>query len=113
MPSAFIEMLNDITAPAAQDTPRLLTAVLADKLGIAVEDIPEQVGVAWVADAFGLDATSVQTAIRRKRLPATKLAGTETKKRGTWLIRPGDALLIWGYRLDPDYPTKKGGATDV
>lgn len=55
-------------------------------------EVPELVDSAWVARTFGLTPTAVQTAVRKGYLPAMRVGKT-------FVIRPEDAVLLWGWRL--------------
>ncbi|BBY99638.1 hypothetical protein MFAL_31050 [Mycolicibacterium fallax] len=55
-------------------------------------ELPEKVGVTWIADLFGLTRRGVITAVESGRLPALKVGNT-------WAIDPRDALRLWGWRL--------------
>ncbi|MCB1258436.1 MAG: hypothetical protein KDB26_15100 [Microthrixaceae bacterium] len=55
-------------------------------------ELPEIVGSDWCAETFGITTAAVGAAIRDGRLPAERL-------RSVWVIKPKDALLLWGHRL--------------
>lgn len=60
-------------------------------------DIPDRVTVAWVSQHFGISGTSVRHAIKVGKLPAQSVGGTA--RTTVYLVRPEDALMLWGNRL--------------
>ncbi len=50
------------------------------------------------AQVFGLSTGTVLHAIHNGKLPAEHV-GTGNRRAAAWLIRPRDALFIWGHRL--------------
>lgn len=83
---------------AAITTPRpteALQRVMHDVLGGV--DVPEYVNAVWIARVFGLDQTTVRNAIAVGKLPAFRARVNGRMSR--YAIRPGDALLIWGWKL--------------
>lgn len=84
--------------PAIVEPPRAeLRATLEGFLG---DGIPQDVTVPWICAAFGVTAKSVRYAIKTGKLPHRRV---ESMSGGTslYLIRPEDAMLLWGYRLMP------------
>ncbi|ORA77588.1 hypothetical protein BST28_17450 [Mycolicibacter kumamotonensis] len=73
-----------------------MRAILRD----AMDDdrIPEYAGTGWVAENFGVSRSRVFAAIHAGKLPATRLKNESQKE--SFLIRPEDAALLWGYLLD-------------
>lgn len=70
-----------------------------DRLAAAVlpSDAPEEVGVGWIVEHFGVSPATVTHRIRTGALPARAIPG-----RGSsvfYAIRPEHAAAIWGHRL--------------
>lgn len=59
--------------------------------------VPDTVGVRWVAQVFGISRRAVLQAIRAGTLPATRDGDGRCEQ---WSIKPSDAVLRWGYRLN-------------
>ena len=55
-------------------------------------EVPELVSSAWCAKTFGIAPATVSVAVREGRLPAVKIGKS-------YVIRPEDALPLWGHRL--------------
>ena len=55
-------------------------------------ELPELVSSGWCADTFGITQDAVNLAVRQGRLHATKIGRT-------YVIKPQDALGLWGHRL--------------
>jgi hypothetical protein len=72
-----------------------LRAALAALVGC---DIPERAPSSWIAAQFGLRPTTVVHAIRAGKLPAESVESTNGSVL-TFMVRPEDALVIWGHRL--------------
>jgi hypothetical protein len=73
-----------------------LDAALKDLLGD--ESVPEWVTAAWVAEKFGLNQATVLHAAKVGKLPTARVLDSRGNV-AMYSIRPGDALLVWGYRL--------------
>lgn len=60
-------------------------------------DTPDEVGVGYIAEIFGIATATVLHRIKTGALPAKPLpcGGGSI----TYIVRPADALLIWGHRL--------------
>lgn len=58
------------------------------ELPIDADTIPEYVSTRWCADTFGITTTSVVSAIKQGRLPASRFGHI-------WAIRSEDALRLW------------------
>lgn len=69
-----------------------LKALLGD------EDVPEFVSAQWVSDKFGLHVATVLHAAKVGKLPSVQALDSRGAT-ASYAIRPGDALLVWGYRL--------------
>lgn len=63
-----------------------------------VGEIPRKAPVSWIAAHFGLRPTTVVHAIKNGKLPAEALESASGSTL-TFLVRPEDALVIWGHRL--------------
>lgn len=61
-------------------------------------EVPAQVTVSWVSENFHISQTSVQHAIRSGKLVPVSV-GTGRGRTPAYLVRPEDALLIWGHRI--------------
>lgn len=78
------------------ERPAELDIALSSLLGGA--QIPDQVSSSWVARVFGVNVRSVHAAINAGKLPAQEVRSPEGKVIA-FIIKPGDAMLIWGHRL--------------
>lgn len=89
---------------ATPQRPARLNDTLSEILGA---DVPETVSASWVARTFGIERPTVVHAITTGKLPS--LAETDEKGRIlAHVVRPGDALLVWGWRLfKPSKPETK------
>ena len=56
------------------------------------------IGVSAVSRLFSIQSNTVLGAIHDGKLPAHRVQSA-TGRTSMWLIRPRDALLIWGHRL--------------
>lgn len=70
----------------------------AIKAMLAGEDIPEFVSAQWIAEKFGLHVATVLHAAKVGKLPSVRAMDSKGAI-ASYAIRPGDALLVWGYRL--------------
>lgn len=75
-----------------------LRAALAGLLNLTIEDIPDEVGVSWIARAFGVTTNTVLHAVKVGKLPADAIPDLSGSVL-TYRVRPADALLVWGHRL--------------
>lgn len=83
-------MTATIESPRAE-----LRNALAAVLG--VDELPEFATAAWICQSFGVADASVYGAIRSGKLPSVQVpSGGATF---IYLVRPEDALVIWGHRL--------------
>lgn len=60
-------------------------------------DTPDEVGVSYIAEMFGISRAAVIARINGGDLPARKIPGGGDAY--TYIVRPTDAALIWGHKL--------------
>lgn len=58
----------------------------------------DPLSISGVARLFGVKPNTVLGAIHDGKLPARSVK-SDTGRTSMWLIRPRDAVLIWGHRL--------------
>lgn len=73
--------------------PEGAAADISITVSIPVTHVPEYATTKWCAETFGISRSAVLSAIAHGNVPAVR-DGKE------WLIRPSDAALMWGWRLN-------------
>lgn len=73
------------------------TAALDKALDALLDPDLPRVTATETARLFGVNVTTVVHAINVGKLPAERVG--EARKAYAWLIRPRDAVLIWGHKL--------------
>lgn len=75
------------------------TAALEAALGALIQcPVPERVSTSWISKTFGITQRTVVSAIATGKLPAEEIQSLDGKVIA-FIIKPGDAMLIWGHRL--------------
>lgn len=74
------------------------TADVDKALDVVLDPDAKRVTANETARIFGINVTTVIHAINVGKLPAERVG--DQRRAFAWLIRPRDAALIWGHRLN-------------
>lgn len=75
-----------------------MTVVTEEQLSELFDATARRMTATETAELFGLTRGTVLHAIHTGKLKAEHI-GSGNRKAAAWLIRPRDALFIWGHRL--------------
>ncbi|MFV8275816.1 MerR family transcriptional regulator [Mycobacteroides abscessus] len=75
-----------------------MSAITEERIGELFDAAHRRMTATEIAEVFGLAPGTVLHAVHTGKLPAEQV-GTGQRRAAAWLIRPRDALFIWGHRL--------------